>query len=77
MFRNFIVLTALFATSLCMNAQETIYELMPVRGFSISAPKPQELDEFDTFIEDDLSTRKINVLIMRVDSNYQYQTQPE
>jgi hypothetical protein len=52
-------------------------QLMPVRGFSIAAPVPQGVDQFVRFIEEELGSRKINVLILRVDYNYQYRTHPE
>jgi len=77
MFRKYTVLTTLLLAALCMNAQSSIEELMPVRGLSIAAPGPQAVDQFVTFIEDELATRDINVLILRVDYNYQYKSHPE
>ena len=77
MFRKFIVLAILFLATFCLNAQSPINELMPVRGLSIAAPGPQGVDQFVTFIEDELVTRDINVLILRVDYNYQYISHPE
>ena len=77
MFRKLTLLTSLILAAICLNAQSTIDELMPVRGFSIAAPGPQGVDQFVTFIEDELATRDINVLILRVDYNYQYKSHPE
>lgn len=77
MFRKFVVLSSLLLAVYCLNAQSSIEELMPVRGFSIAAPGPQALDQFVTFIDEELATRDINVLILRVDYNYQYKTHPE
>jgi len=77
MFRKFTIFTSLILVAICLNAQSTIDELMPVRGFSIAAPGPLSVDKFVTFIEDDLATRDINVLILRVDYNYQYKSHPE
>ena len=77
MFRKFTVLASLFLATFCLNAQSSINELMPVRGLSIAAPGPQGVDQFVTFIEDELATRDINVLILRVDYNYQYLSHPE
>lgn len=59
------------------NATVSIDELMPVRGFSIAAPKSQSVDEFVAFIGDELAARNINVLILRVDYNYQYKSHPD
>ena len=77
MFRKLTVLAFLFLATFCLNAQSSINELMPVRGLSIAAPGPQGVDQFVTFIEDELATRDINVLILRVDYNYQYLSHPE
>jgi len=77
MLRKYIVLTSLLLAALCLNANPSIDELMPVRGFSIAAPGPEGVDQFVSFIEEELATRDINVLILRVDYNYQYKTHPE
>lgn len=50
---------------------------LPVRGFCISAPKPEALDAFVKFIKEELATRGVNTLILRVDWNYQYTSHPE
>jgi len=49
----------------------------PIKGFAISAPQPEEVDHFITFIESELATRGINTLLLRVDYNYQYTSHPE
>ena len=48
-----------------------------IRGFSISAPKPADVDQFIRFIHEDLAPRKVNTLLLRVDYNYQYTSHPE
>lgn len=77
MFRKFVVLSSFLLAVYCLNAQSSFEELMPVRGLSIAAPGPQGVDQFVTFIEEELATRHINVLILRVDYNYQYKSHPE
>ena len=52
-------------------------KIIPIRGFCISAPLPNELDEFIKFIEEELAPRFVNTLILRVDYNYQYKSHPE
>jgi hypothetical protein len=49
----------------------------PIRGFCIAAPLPGGVDAFVKFIKEELVTRQINVLILRVDFNYQYEKHPE
>lgn len=50
---------------------------LPVRGFCIGAPGVAGLNEFIKFINEELAPRNINILILRVDYNYQYQSHPE
>ena len=52
-------------------------EPLPVRGLCIAAPKPSDLDLFVRFIQEELTPRHVNTLILRVDFNYQYTNQPE
>ena len=41
------------------------------------SPLPSYVDSFVTFIDSELAPRKVNVLILRVDYDYQYKTHPE
>jgi hypothetical protein len=50
---------------------------LPVRGFCIAAPLPKDLDTFIKFIDEELATRSVNTLILRVDYNYKYESHPE
>ncbi len=52
-------------------------ELLPVRGFCIAAPNAGHLDAFVKFIDEELASRKVNVLVLRVDYNYQFESHPE
>ncbi|HET6559468.1 MAG TPA: family 20 glycosylhydrolase, partial [Prolixibacteraceae bacterium] len=58
-------------------AQIAVKDQLPVRGFCIAAPGSDRLDEFVKFIDQELAPRKVNVLILRVDYNYQYESHPE
>ncbi len=51
--------------------------LLPVRGFCIAAPRPSGLDSFLVFIRNELATRHVNTLILRVDYHYMFQSHPE
>lgn len=52
-------------------------ELLPVRGLAIAVPNKENVDRFVKFINEELATRKINTLILRVDYNFQYKSHPE
>ncbi|WP_423128448.1 family 20 glycosylhydrolase [Gaoshiqia sp. Z1-71] len=52
-------------------------EFLPVRGFCIAAPKVGELDRFVRFVDEELAPRRVNVLVLRVDYNYQFKSHPE
>jgi len=77
MFRKLLTLFTILLAIQSLNAQTSLAEQMPVRGFSIAAPGPTGVDQFVTFIENELAARKVNVLILRVDYNYQYKSHPE
>ena len=73
-------LTILFCAMLICKVnygQNNSEPILPVRGFCISAPKPNKLDPFIAFINDELGPRHINTLILRVDYNYQFESHPE
>jgi len=50
---------------------------LPVRGFCIPSPAGNRVDEFIKFIDEELAARSVNVLILRVDYNFQYASHPE
>jgi len=65
---------------ICVNpafSQSLSENTLPVRGFCIAAPQPNELDAFIKLISEELVPRKVNTLILRVDYNYQYESHPE
>jgi len=58
-------------------AQQKPDSLFEVKGFIIAAPRPDGVDDFVKFINEELAPRKVNTLIMRVDFNYQFKSHPE
>lgn len=58
-------------------AQEKAETDLPVRGFCIGSPRPDQVGRFVKFIHEELTPRKVNTLILRVDFNYQYESHPE
>ena len=58
-------------------AQTALDNLLPVRGLSIAAPKPSDVDRFIKFINEELAPKGINLLLLRVDYNYQYESYPQ
>lgn len=48
----------------------------PVIGLCIAAPNRESLDQFITFMEDELGPGGINTLVLRVDFNYEYESYP-
>jgi hypothetical protein len=68
-----------FSILLCMasSAQTALDSMMPVRGFSINAPKPSGLDSFVRFINKELAPRKVNTLLVLIDYRYQFISHPE
>lgn len=76
--RRFLLLTlaALVAAPLAASA-DSIDDLLPVRGLAIEAPSSRGLNDFLKLVEGDLVPAHFNLLILRVDWNYAYETHPE
>lgn len=58
-------------------SQTVAKDELPVRGFCIAAPGADRINDFVKFIDDELASRKVNTLILRVDYNFQYESHPE
>lgn len=56
---------------------QSIQDSMRYYAFAIAAPKPDRVDQFVRFIEEDLGPNGINALILRVDYNYAYSSFPK
>ena len=48
-----------------------------IKGFCISAPSSDDVEEFVDFIKNELAPNGINTLVLRVDYNYAYESRPE
>jgi type 1 glutamine amidotransferase len=58
-------------------AQNSLDQVLPVRGLCLAAPNPSQVDAFVRFIAEELAPRSVNTLILRVDFNYQFTSRPE
>jgi Glycosyl hydrolase family 20, catalytic domain len=72
-----LIAFAILISSKPLSAQMPLDSLFPVRGFCIAAPKSRQIDTFVRFINEELATRGVNTLVLRVDFNYQYESHPE
>lgn len=70
---SFLVLIMVTATY----SQDEAEPLFQVKGFCIGAPSPDQLDRFVTFINEELTPRGVNTLLLLVDYNYEYQSYPQ
>jgi hypothetical protein len=77
LFALFFTISSLSFSQLAENGKEAGGNALPVRGFCIGAPQAGDLARFLKFIDEELAPRKVNILILRVDYNYQYETHPE
>ncbi len=62
---------------LCISIFSNAESPYPVRGLCISAPSVNGVDEFCKFIETDLAPAGMNLLILRIDFQYQFKSHPE
>jgi hypothetical protein len=58
-------------------AQETDSKVFQVKGFCISAPKPDGVDRFVKFIHEELAPRQVNTMLILGDYNYQFESYPQ
>ncbi len=49
----------------------------PVRGICLGVPETSFVDEFVNFIDNDLTSADVNLIILRVDYSYKFKTRPE
>lgn len=64
-----------FIQCVCVNARD-FQDSTDYYGFAIAAPKPDGMDQFIRFMEEELGPNGINLLILRVDYNYAYTSYP-
>lgn len=57
--------------------QNDLDAALPTRGLAIAAPSRKGMDSFLKFIEEELAPARFNMLILRVDWNYAYESHPE
>ena len=75
--KKYTLLLLAFTLSLTGYAQQPLDSLLPVRGLCIAAPAPASIPRFVQFVDSVLGPKHLNVLILRVDFRYQYQSHPE
>jgi len=66
-----------FIINISIYAQNSLDDIIPVRGLCIGAPQAENLDRFIKFIDEELAPKNVNTLILRVDYNYQFTSHPE
>jgi hypothetical protein len=59
------------------NQTSALDAALPVRGLAIAAPSRDGMDLFVKFIEEELAPAHFNLLILRVDWNYAFESHPE
>lgn len=71
------MLAAVLSLPSFTHAQRPLDSVLPVRGFCIDVPRPEGVDSFVRFIDEELAPRKVNTLFLLVDYHYQFKTHPE
>lgn len=70
---NYLFTLGLLVSITTLSAQDTL----PVRGFCIGAPQATGIDKFVKFVDQELATRDVNTLVLRIDYNYMFESHPE
>ncbi len=71
-----LIMFCFFCSGMSAQSQK-IDSLLPTRGLAIAAPSVAGVDLFVKFIEEELAPAHFNLLILRVDWNYDYKSHPE
>ena len=74
---SFLFLGLAATASFAQTTANRLDSILPVRGLAIAAPSAKGLPLFLRFIEEELAPAHFNLLILRVDWNYDYARQPE
>jgi len=75
--KKFFILSIFIVLPVVSWSQHKIDSLLPVRGFCIEAPRSSDLESFLEFIDKSLVVNQVNLLILRIDYNFQYSSHPE
>lgn len=75
--KSLFVLVVMTAINLGVSGQSKLDTMLPVRGFCIALPTPDNLDEFVNFINTELAPRQVNTLVLRVEYKYKFRSHPE
>ncbi|MDR1782654.1 MAG: family 20 glycosylhydrolase [Dysgonamonadaceae bacterium] len=73
---TFFAICLLSGSAFSQETKSKLDSVLPVRGLSIAAPSRQGLDVFLKFINDELAPAHFNLLILRVDFNYAFESFP-
>ncbi|VGO20798.1 family 20 glycosylhydrolase [Pontiella sulfatireligans] len=76
MIKHTIFHLAILLSIVSVSAQENVSTL-PVRGWCIPVPQPAQVDRFVEFIDTELSKTDLNLLIVRINYNYEFKSHPE
>jgi hypothetical protein len=72
--KNTLLIALIWVQALC--AAQVQDSSLIIKGFCIAAPSPDRLEDFLSFIENDLAGNGINTLVLRIDFNYEYESYP-
>ena len=75
--KNLLLLILGLCLATGSRAQAPIDSLLPVRGITLGAPKPAQVDQFIEFMKKELVPRRVNTLVLRVNYNYKFTSHPE
>lgn len=75
--KNIAIFLTLCLSLTLLSAQEVEQNEKALYGFSIAAPKPDGLERFLQFVQNDLAPNGVNTLLLRVDYNYEFTSHPE
>ena len=73
-----IGIAIIFLSCFSVFGQHDLDQLLPIRGLCIKSPQAENVDRFVKFIDEELGLKyAVNLLVLRVDYNYDFQSRKE
>lgn len=72
-----LAISVVLISGIRAECQTKLDNMLPIRGFCIALPTPENLEEFVKFIHTELAPRKVNTLVLRVEYKYKFKSHPE
>lgn len=75
--KNVFLVGLVFVVSIDTSFSQDVINKLPMRGFAIAAPNPNEVDDFVDFVQNNLSKTPVNTIFLRINYRFKFNNYPE